>query len=290
MRYIVFFVLLPFFALSLNANYIHQLVIENDIRHLAAYLIEHPERINQPTNELKTPLIWAAWQKKYDIAELLLAQPNIALDAQDSLGYTALALACTQKENEEVVKLLLEKNAGVNIANINGLTPLYFAVTYAPELVTLLLEKGANYNAITKDGRKIIDYAKEKSMESYNAIVKQRDLVAVTSPLCTKCQTSARVTCPHDIQLSLENIIASAAYEFSNNIEHTHYIMQNLIKLHMATFPEISLEEYQQIIQFYNTEHSLEIFKKYEIDALKLAKYFIDAAQHFIACAHAAQR
>ena len=66
-------------------------------------------------------------------------------------GSTALSLACKYDEPDEV-KLLIEANADVNIARINGLSPLMIASSHSCiDVVNLLLENGADVTAVQQD-------------------------------------------------------------------------------------------------------------------------------------------
>ena len=65
-----------------------------------------------------------------------------------------------EEEYMEVVKLLLEKGANVNVQDIHGRTPLYWAAQNGyTEIVKLLLEKGADVNARDNDGNTPLHWA-----------------------------------------------------------------------------------------------------------------------------------
>lgn len=65
-------------------------------------------------------------------------------------------------QNVEVVRLLLEAGADVNAVNQNnGFTPLYQAVRSGPEMIKLLLDKGAKNGISDNQGITALDKAKE---------------------------------------------------------------------------------------------------------------------------------
>jgi hypothetical protein len=63
----------------------------------------------------------------------------------------------------EIVSLLVEKGAEIEVRDKDGWTPLMVAAGYSstPEIVTLLLAKGADALAKDEDGKKAIDYAQQ---------------------------------------------------------------------------------------------------------------------------------
>jgi ankyrin repeat protein len=72
-------------------------------------------------------------------------------------------ITAIQANDLPAVKESLEQGAEVNARDNGGWTPLMIAANYSstPEIVTLLLEKGADALAKDEDGKKAIDYAKE---------------------------------------------------------------------------------------------------------------------------------
>jgi ankyrin repeat protein len=83
--------------------------------------------------------------------------------------------------NVEVVKILLEKGADINKANIDGQTPLMMAVGMGhEEVVEALLEYGANINAKTNEGYTAFDMVYEKEFPEIATLLKasqQKSLV-----------------------------------------------------------------------------------------------------------------
>lgn len=50
--------------------------------------------------------------------ELLLEGKDQDIDAQDGLGWTPLMMACSRKDGEAVIDLLLRKDADVNMKSM----------------------------------------------------------------------------------------------------------------------------------------------------------------------------
>lgn len=64
----------------------------------------------------------------------------------NSLNKPLLILAIQKKQND-VVKMMIEKGANINVKNLNGQTPLHVAIlTNNIEIAKYLIEKGADLN------------------------------------------------------------------------------------------------------------------------------------------------
>lgn len=63
------------------------------------------------------------------IVSHLVQLPDFDVDAQDGSGWTPLMMACSRKEADEIVTLLLRKEADPNMKNNAGQTALHFAAS-----------------------------------------------------------------------------------------------------------------------------------------------------------------
>ena len=72
------------------------------------------------------------------------------LNAMDKIGETALTTAFDHCP--ELISFLIELGADVNCANTRGQTPLALAIRKRPELILALLEQGANPLCVSDDG------------------------------------------------------------------------------------------------------------------------------------------
>jgi uncharacterized protein len=104
-----------------------------------------------------TALMEAAFMGRDDIARVLLAagaNPNVK---SDTTGATALDMAAP---HTEILKLLLEKGASVNVQRKGGSSPLEEAARAGNiDGVKLLLEAGANPELRNKDGKTALSKA-----------------------------------------------------------------------------------------------------------------------------------
>ena len=104
---------------------------------------------NAKNKEGETALTYAIQYAETPLIKLIVEKADI--NARDGLGNSPLHLALTKKK-DDIFKLLLEKNADVNVsgranAKTNDQTVLYVAVARDDEeLVRQLLERGADPN------------------------------------------------------------------------------------------------------------------------------------------------
>ncbi|MBX5460866.1 MAG: ankyrin repeat domain-containing protein [Steroidobacteraceae bacterium] len=127
-----------------------------------------PERGERdPVPGAKTPLLYAAREGHLEIAQLLL-DAGADLEKADADGVSPLLMAILN-ERLALAKFFIERGANVNVEDWYGQTPLFAAVDVrnldvpgptrdngvdreaAFELIKLLLERGANPNARTRE-------------------------------------------------------------------------------------------------------------------------------------------
>ena len=124
--------------------------------HLAVVevLLEKGADVNAKQENGMTSLLAAVQEGQYDIVEVLL-EKGADVDAQCDNGVTALHLA-VQEGDLDLVEVLLKKDPVVDV-EANGYrgaeTPLLMAVLKDPGIVKALLEKGADPNAMSSDGK-----------------------------------------------------------------------------------------------------------------------------------------
>lgn len=85
-------------------------------------------------------------------ARLLLDRDPALVRMTNAKGHTALHWACLDQKGSEIARLLVERGADVNAATREGTTPLHFAVDRcALDTMALLLGHGASANATIHD-------------------------------------------------------------------------------------------------------------------------------------------
>ena len=124
----------------------------------------HPEKGNS------TALMLAALTGLDDTVTLLLERPQIAVNAQDIRGWTALALAAYMNHYAIVKRLLDTQGIELDLPNDNGATPLIVAAQQGnDEVVIELLQRHANPEYVQSDGTTAILHAINKG---HTAVVK----------------------------------------------------------------------------------------------------------------------
>lgn len=116
------------------------------------------DTINTTNKSGYSPLIIAGYRNQMEAVKVLL-ELGANVNAISEEG-TVLTAAC-YRSNMELVKLLLQHHADVNIKNMDGTTPLMFAIMAEnEELVFLLIQQGADTKAVDYSNKSVIDYAR----------------------------------------------------------------------------------------------------------------------------------
>jgi ankyrin repeat protein len=105
-------------------------------------------------------LILAVWGFDTDRAAALI-DSGVDVNTADGKGTYPLILACSYKDNDEMIALLLEKGADPNVHGPNGETPLGLAAKYSLNAVKMLVNKGADVNARFDPGFTALRWAQE---------------------------------------------------------------------------------------------------------------------------------
>lgn len=136
-------------------------------------LIEQGANPNQLDNHKCSPLMFAInaapalerFVEIKEVIELLLEQPKVKKDINDfaSNGKAAIHFAC-DRGDKEIIKLLIENGADVNLKDNLGLTPLFKYLSSQSknidiEIVKLLFNKDTDINQANTKGETAFHYA-----------------------------------------------------------------------------------------------------------------------------------
>jgi ankyrin repeat protein len=125
------------------------------------YLMYLFEKINCRDNNFDTSYL------NYFIR--LLSHPNLNINEQDYLDNTILTYVAKVSNINLLTKILEHKNVNVNIKNYQGHTPLMIASNLKLwNNVKLLLEYGANPEAVDNNNKKVSDYLIESELFIFN--------------------------------------------------------------------------------------------------------------------------
>jgi len=104
------------------------------------------------------PLHFAVQNGEKEKVQLLLSA-GVNTNAKTDYGFTPLYFAVGKKGDLEIIKMLIKFGSPLNVKDKNGITPLHYAAWGSSEKIILLLNAGADKNAITKSGKTAFDLA-----------------------------------------------------------------------------------------------------------------------------------
>ncbi len=203
-RYIAYlFVAATGFAANAGSFDDFFIAIKNDNASAVADLIKRGFDPNTRDAKGQPGLTAAMQERSVKVARVLLDQPGIDVNAQNPAGETALMLAALKGEltgaelllgrgalvslpgwspihyaatgpEPQLVKLLLDRGAEIDAASPNGTTPLMMAAQYgSEESVKLLLQRGADSARRNQRGLGPVDFAKLSGREPVVRLLEQ---------------------------------------------------------------------------------------------------------------------
>lgn len=122
-------------------------------------LLANNATVDSISNDGATALSYAARENHYAVAQLLL-EHNATVDLATKNGWTPLSYAA-DAGHTCMVQLLVDHNAAIGSRTRSGLTPLHAASRGHEGATQLLLERGADLNAVCNQGRTPLSYAAE---------------------------------------------------------------------------------------------------------------------------------
>jgi ankyrin repeat protein len=123
-------------------------------------LSQESNLVNTPNAKNETPLILSSYRNNLPVIKILLAH-NAVVDCIDNHGYTPLNVAIRLVDNYSLVKLLLSHKPNLELKREHGDTAFWIAITQQSknyEIISLLIEAGANINVQDYLGS-ALDYA-----------------------------------------------------------------------------------------------------------------------------------
>jgi 26S proteasome non-ATPase regulatory subunit 10 len=119
-----------------------------------ALLNANPKLAALRDDDDRLPIHWAVSYNNLPIVQILVQAKNFDVDVADGSGWTPLMMACSRKDAEAMVDLLLSKDAEVNAKNNNGQTALHFCASKANlDIARTLLAQKPPASARIKDKR-----------------------------------------------------------------------------------------------------------------------------------------
>lgn len=147
------------------------LAIRDDAPQVADYLLRQPNvDVEARTSNDESPLMIAAIKGRLDLATQLIARKAEV----NKTGWTPLHYAATHAGDSStaMVRLLLEHHAYIDAESPNKTTPLMMAAQYGtPGVVKLLLEEGADPLLKNQLGLSAIDFAQRADRQASADII-----------------------------------------------------------------------------------------------------------------------
>ncbi len=140
---------------------------------IVAYLLsQRPDAVNDYADDGFTPLGLACYFGQSEVARyLVLKGADVNLPSKNGFQVYPIHSAVAGNYND-IVRMLLENGAQVNVKQQAGATPLHSAAQSGNlELLILLLEKGAETNIRMEGGKLPADLAREKGFEEISDIL-----------------------------------------------------------------------------------------------------------------------
>ena len=137
-----------------------------------------------------TPLHQAVSMKKGDSIEYLI-ESGADVNARTNHGVSVLHTSITYRVYTELVRLLVEAGANVNYSiPKHELFPLHYAMEeYDVKVFDLLIDAGADVNAIGDQGNSILHVAKKRGTNQYFI---ERLEVLGAKDICARCAASTK--------------------------------------------------------------------------------------------------
>lgn len=128
---------------------------------LVSSLIKDGVNPNEQNNLGNTPLYIACYRGNKEIVDLLLGADKIDVNKPNNSGKTPLMIAVLKKHLNIITKLLTLKDIKINEQDNEGFTALHYAAMSGnPEIIKILINKGADKFITNKDGSVAFKYAR----------------------------------------------------------------------------------------------------------------------------------
>ncbi|WP_341811169.1 ankyrin repeat domain-containing protein [Wolbachia endosymbiont (group A) of Oxytorus armatus] len=142
------------------------IAIENNNKNIIEFLLSKEVGVNDTDKQGYTPLHYAAWRGRLEVARFLIEKGADINAADTSTAGKKPIHVAAENNSESVIEFLLEKGVSVDEADKNGWTPLHYAARFGqPEVAKFLIEKGADINVADASiaGKRPIHVATEEN-------------------------------------------------------------------------------------------------------------------------------
>ncbi|MCJ1297219.1 hypothetical protein MMC08_000005 [Hypocenomyce scalaris] len=93
---------------------LYQLTSASPASAVESYINANPRLATRPDDDNRLPIHWAVSYNQLDTVKFLASLESFDPDVQDGSGWTPLMMAASLREGDEIVDLLLNREADVN--------------------------------------------------------------------------------------------------------------------------------------------------------------------------------
>jgi len=170
------------------------IAISKNLTDIIYFLMQYKADISLQNDMKETTLCKACSEANIEILKLLLKKSNKEIMVPDVDGWLPIHVACRFR-NLEVINLLMDNKASVNVTNNYGLTPLHLAVHFrAQDTVKYLLLNKADINAVDSDGLNIMNYSNSAAINEILLAYKASSSINLSNEITIALH-------PHKLQL-----------------------------------------------------------------------------------------
>ncbi|CUS12704.1 unnamed protein product [Tuber aestivum] len=112
-----------------NKEAIHEACRQGSLSQVESLLEANPKLAYRRDSDDRLPIHWACSYNRLPIVQLLTQQKGFDVDAQDGSGWSPLMIAVSVEDGDQMVDLLLSREADVNLKTNGGQTPLHFCAS-----------------------------------------------------------------------------------------------------------------------------------------------------------------
>ena len=140
---------------------------DNSNSDVVTFLVDNGANINLISDEGITPILIAN-----DVESIKILSKTTNINKANNAGITPLIAFSGRETSPEAINILLENGANVNAVDKDGETALSYAVEYGNfEIALILLENNANPNLSNKKAKELADIARELGDEEVASVL-----------------------------------------------------------------------------------------------------------------------
>lgn len=171
MKRIVLFVLFSVASFSFGQRDVFTIAKNGSVDEMKTLFEKNANCVNDVDKNEFSPLILASYRGNFEVAKYLI---TIVKDINYQSSEGTAVMAAVMRDNVELIKLLIEKKANLDLTNSSGVTALMLAAQFKRvEIVKLLLEHKANKLLKDVNGKTAFEYAVDSNNDIIIELLKQ---------------------------------------------------------------------------------------------------------------------